>query len=137
MILARFLKGNIANESIRRMIHRHLAVQQVTSHPPCIQFGAIGKDLEDLSDLTSGGGSLRKAVLTEVSSGPMHLKPKHKQIHLTTSAIQQKRIDDLAAKKHKSEAHKAAMCLYNAERQKPDGLSVRQVQAIIKEKFEV
>ena len=56
---------------------------------------------------------------------------------LTASAVQQKRVDDLAAKKHKSEAHKAAVRLYNAERQKPDGLSVRQVQAVIKVNFEV
>ncbi len=53
MILARFSKGNIANESVHRMMIRCcLAAQQVTPHPPCIQFGASGKDSEDLSDLT-------------------------------------------------------------------------------------
>jgi hypothetical protein len=59
--------------------------------------------------------------------GPaQHPKPKRKQIRLTASAIQQRRVDNLAAKRHKSDAHK----------QKPDGMSIRMVYDAITAKYE-
>ncbi len=64
-------------------------------------------------------------------------KPKPKQIRLTASAIQQRHVNDLKAKRHKSNAHKAALRLYGAERQKPNGMLIWQVQAIIMGKFEM
>jgi hypothetical protein len=70
-------------------------------------------------------------------SEPTIPKPKRKQIRLTTSVIQQQRVDDLKAKRQKSEVHKAALCLYNSKKQKPDCLLIRQVQAAIKAKYEV
>ena len=67
--------------------------------------------------------------------GLMHPKPKRKQIWPTASAIQQSCINDLAAKRHKSGVHKAAVRLFNAEKQKPDGMSIRQVHDTIMAKY--
>jgi hypothetical protein len=56
---------------------------------------------------------------------PQFPKPKRKQP--TASAVQQRRIDDLKAKRHKSNEHKAAVRLYDIEKQKPNGMSIRKV----------
>ena len=70
------------------------------------------------------------------SSAPTNPKPKRKQIRPTASAVQQRHVDDLAAKKHKSDVHKAAIRLFDAEKKKPDGMSIRQVHDVITSKFE-
>jgi hypothetical protein len=135
MILAGFLKQDITNETICRMMHHRLEAKQTT--PPCrVQ---IGTNNSDLSDLTGKDNELAMTMttMTSASLGPTHPKPKREQIRSTASAIQQRRIDNLAAKRHKSDMHKAAVCLYKVEKQKPNGLSVRQVQAVITAKYEV
>jgi hypothetical protein len=71
-----------------------------------------------------------------VPSAPQFPKPKRKQIGPTASAVQQKRVNNLKAKRHKSNAHKAAVRLYNVEEQKPNGLFVRKVLSVILAKFE-
>jgi hypothetical protein len=61
-----------------------------------------------------------------------------KQIRLTASAVQQRRADDLKAKRHKSDVLKAVVrLLYDVEKQKPNGMSVRKVMSVILAKFEV
>ena len=70
-------------------------------------------------------------------SAPQFPKPKRKQIRSTASDVQQRHIDDLKAKRHKSDAHKAAVRLYDVEKQKPNGMSVRKVLSVILAKFEV
>ena len=86
-----------------------------------------GGDDDDPAALTTG---------TTKTTGPTHPKPKRKQIRPTASAIQQSCINDLAAKRHKSGVHKAAVRLFNAEKQKPDGMSIRQVHDTIMAKYE-
>ncbi len=63
--------------------------------------------------------------MTTTTTGPTHPKPMRKQIRATASTVQQGRINDLSAKRHKSNAHKVAVRLFNAEKQKPDGMSIR------------
>jgi len=70
------------------------------------------------------------------TTGPTHPKPKRKQIRPTASTVQQRRPNDQAAKRHKSDAHKAAVRLFNSEKQKPDGMSIRQVHEHVTAKFE-
>jgi hypothetical protein len=52
-------------------------------------------------------------------------------------AIRQWHVDDLKSKRHKSDAHKAAACLYDATRKKPNGMSIRQVQSTITSQYKV
>ena len=56
---------------------------------------------------------------------------------MTACGKQQQRVGDLKIKAHKSDAHKAALRLYHAEQQKPNGMSLRQVHAFILEKYGV
>jgi hypothetical protein len=87
--------------------------------------------------LTGGDNDLTaSATMTTMTTGPMHPKPMRKQIRATESAIQQRRIDDLSAKRHKSNVHKAAMRLFNIEKQKPDGMLIRLVYDAIMAKYE-
>ncbi len=65
------------------------------------------------------------------SLGSINPKPKRKQIRPTASTVQQRHVHNLAAKRHKSNAHNVAMHLYNAKKQKPNGMSIWQVQAAI------
>ncbi len=89
-----------------------------------------------LSNLTSKDNGLRMSTSRTTSSGPTNPKPKQKQTCPTTSAIQQRRIDDLKAKRHKSDVHLVAMRLYGSKRQKPDGMSIWQVVDVITSRFE-
>jgi hypothetical protein len=62
--------------------------------------------------------------------------PKQKKQQTTASTLEKKRVDDLKMKKHKTVAHKEAVCLYMQERAKPKGgMSLRQVQDQIKKIF--
>ncbi len=70
------------------------------------------------------------------TTGPSHPKPKRKQIRPTASTVQQRRANNLALKRHKSDAHKAAVRLFNSEKQKPNGMSIWQVHKHITAKFE-
>ena len=74
-------------------------------------------------------------VMTMTLPGPTYPKPKRKQVRPTASAIQQRCIHDLKAKRHKSNAHKAAVRLYIAEKQKPNGMSLWKVRAAITSKY--
>jgi len=38
------------------------------------------------------------------------------------------RVEDMKEKKHRSDMHKEAICLYVQEKAKPNGLTLRQVQ---------
>ena len=121
MILANFSKKDIANDSIRRTIQRRIEKQHPTNIIKCNESSPVSSDLSS----------------TVVSSAPTNPKPKRKQIRMTASAAQQKRVNDLETKRHKSDAHKAAVRLYDAEKQKPNGMSVRQVYAQISAQYEM
>jgi hypothetical protein len=122
MILANFSKKDIANDSIRRTIQRRIEKQHPTN---IINFNKSSSPVS--LDLSSS------VVLSE----PTNPQPKRKQIRMTASAAQQKRVNDQEAKRHKSDAHKAAVRLYDAEKQKPNGMSVRQVYAKISAQYEM
>ena len=108
MILAHFLKKDITNDSIHRAIQRRIEKQPPTNIIVCNESSSTSPVLSDVSS-------------SVISSVPTKPKPKRKQIRLTACAAQQKRVNDLEAKRHKSDAHKAAVRLYNAEKQKPNG----------------
>ena len=120
MILAGFPKKDIANETVRRMIRRRLEALEAKQRP--LMVVVVTNNDADLSTLTG-----EEDTTTTTTTGPaQHPKPKRKQIRLTASAIQQRRVDNLAAKRHKSDAHK----------QKPDGMSIRMVYDAITAKYE-
>ena len=89
--------------------------------PPTDGIVIIEDPSPSLSDLTSLTGE------SSAPSAPQFPKPKRKQITLTASAVRQRHIDDLKAKRHKSNEHKAAVRLYDIEKQKPNGMSIRKV----------
>ena len=85
--------------------------------------------LSDLSSFTDELSAL---------SAPQFPKPKRKQRRSTASAVQQRRVDDLKVKRHKSDAHKkVAVRLYDVEKQNPNGMSVRKFMSVILATFEV
>ena len=138
MILAGFPKKDIANETVRRMIRRRLKSLEAKQKPLLVVVGT-NNDAADLSTLTGEDDDpTASATTTTTTTEPaqQHPKPKRKQIRHTARAIQQSRVDNLAAKRHKSDAHKAAVRLFQAEKQKPDGMSIRMVYDAITAKYE-
>ena len=125
MILAGFSKKDAADEIMRNVIRRRYKQAQSNIN------NVVISDEPSLSDLTNDDVQSPSSA----SSGITKPLPKCKQIRLTARAKQQQRIDDIKIKEHKAEAHKAAMRLYHAEKQKPNGLSLRQVQAVIMENY--
>jgi hypothetical protein len=136
MILAGFPKKDIANETVRRMIRRRLEALEAKQKPLLVVV--VTNNDADLSTLTcEDDDPTASATTTTTTTGPVqHPKPKRKQIRHTARAIQQSRVDNLAAKRHKSDAHKAAVRLFQAEKQKPDGMSIRMVYDAITAKYE-
>ena len=129
MILAGFPKKDIANETVRRMIRRRLEALEAKQRP--LMVVVVTNNDADLSTLTG------EDTTTTTTTGPaQHPKPKRKQIRHTARSIQQSRVNNLAAKRHKSDAHKAAVHLFKAEKQKPDGMSIRMVYDAITAKYE-
>jgi hypothetical protein len=136
MILARFSKSDIADKIVRQQVRRRLSLMGVTDNN---QREVIFVDVDNapsLSDFTSNSDASLPTTSASSSSAPTNPKPKRKQIRPTASAVQQQCVDNLAAKKHKSDAHKAAIRLFDAEKKKPDGMSIRQVHDVITSKYE-
>jgi hypothetical protein len=138
MILAGFSKQDIANETIRRMIHRRFEAKQTT---PChdviirdIEVAANGSDISPLNG--DDEHTTTTLTMTTLTAAPTHPKPKRKQIRAMASAVQQRRIDDQALRRHKSDVHMAAVHLWDSERKKPDGMSICKVCDAIMEKYE-
>jgi len=138
MVLANFSKKDVANKTLRRVVHRAVKLLRDPAllglrAPQPIDGIVIIEDpspsLSDLSSLLTGESS--------APSAPQFPKPKRKQIRPTASTVQQRRVHDLKAKRHKSSAHKAAVRLYDVEKQKPNGMSVRKVLSAILAKFDV
>ena len=133
MILAGFSKSDIADEIVCQQVRRRLSLMGVT-----MEVNVVDVDnAPSLSDFTSSDNDASLPTTSaSSSSAPTNPKPKRKQIRPTASAVQQHRVDNLAAKKHKSDAHKAAIRLFDAKKKKPDGMSIRQVHDVITSKFE-
>jgi hypothetical protein len=125
IVLANFSKKDVANKTLRRAVHRAVkrrrdqALLGLCAPPPTAGIIIIKDPSPSLSDLSSLTGE------SSALPAPQFPKPKRKQP--TASAVQQRRIDDLKAKRHKSNEHKAAVRLYDIEKQKPNGMSIRKV----------
>jgi len=122
MILAGFSKNDVANEIVRQMVWRRYQQARINV--------VVINDAPSLSDFTNDNvqsttttSTTTTLTTTSESTTP---KPKCKQIRLTAKDKQQQRVDNLRVRKHKSDAHKAAVRLYNAEQQKPNGMSIRR-----------
>ncbi len=119
MLLAGFSKKDIANQTFRRMIHCRVQAKKATPHRilPALTIDTV--------DPVANGSVISPLTMSmkalSVATNP---KPKRKQVRPTSAAIQQIRIDNLAAKRHKSNAHKAAVRLFHTEKQKPKGMSI-------------
>jgi hypothetical protein len=137
MILAGLSKKDISDDSMCRMIRRRLEALGVKQrhHAPTVEVRMMTTNDSVISSLTDGDSNAPTASTTTETTGPTHPKPKRKQIWPTASAVQQRRVDNLAAKRHKSDTHKAAVRLFNTEKQKPDGMSIRQVYEAIMAKY--
>ena len=127
MILARFSQKDVADASLRRLITRRL---------PGGTKGSIDWDSSrmhsTLSPLTAEDSPAAASAGVSMSVDDRIQHPKRKQQRMTASAVQQKR------KKHKSDAHKEAVRLYDKERSKSDGgMSLRQVVAQVEKKYGV
>ena len=131
MILAGFSKSDSADEIVRQQVRRRLALMGgMNNNQREVVFVNVD-NTPSLSNFTSNNDALPPSTLTSASSAPTNPKPKRKQISSTASAVQQQRVNDLATKKHKSDAHKAATRLFDAEKKKPNGMSIRQVHNVI------
>ena len=124
MILARFFQKDMADDSLRWLIMW------------CLSGGAKGSIEWDSSQTSSTLSPLTADTDNEpaASAGVSmtvedHIQPpKHEQKRMTVSDVQQKQVGDLKHKKHKSDAHKKAVQLYDKERGKSnEGMSPRQV----------
>jgi len=106
MILARFSQKDVADASLRRLITRRL---------PGGTKGSIEWDSSrthsTLSPLTAEDSPAAASAGVSMSVDDRIQHPKRKQQRMTASAVQQKRVDDLKQKKHKSDAHKEAVRL--------------------------
>jgi hypothetical protein len=99
MILAGFSKSDSANKIVRQQVQRHL-VQKGSLHKNRMDVVVDIYDAPSLSDLTGDDDAASPPVTRTMASsysGPMNPKPKRKQIRPTASAIQQLRVDNLAA----------------------------------------
>jgi hypothetical protein len=140
MILAGFSKSDSASEVVQQQVRCRLELMGgPNKNRKEVAFVYLG-DPSSLSDMTgtpsSASSSSASSSSASSSSAPTNPKPKRKQIRSTSSSVQQRRVDNLAAKRHKSEAHKAAVRLFDAEKRKPDGMSIRQVHDFITSKYE-
>ena len=142
MILAGFSKKDTANETVHRMIRcclkAHKAKQMIpcrdAPNPNAKEVRIVTNNDADPSPLTGRDNDpMASATTTTMTTGPTH--PKRK-IFPTVSTIQQRRANNLAVKRHKSNAHKAAVRLFKAEKQKHDGMSLRLVYDAITAKHE-
>jgi hypothetical protein len=131
MILAGFSNSDSANKIVRQQVRRRLALMGGARNNKREVVFVNVDNTSSLSDFTSDNDASPRTTSASSSSTPTNPKPKRKQIRPTASAVQQRRVSNHAAKKHKSDAHKAAICLFDAEKKKPDGMSIRQVHDVI------
>jgi hypothetical protein len=102
MVLAKFLKKDVANETVHRAVHR--AVRQRRDRDRAL-LGVLAPPTDSIliTDDPSLSDMTPLTLTTAAPSAPQSPKPKCKQIRPTASAIQQRRVDDLKVKRHKGE----------------------------------
>ena len=88
MILAGFPKKDISNNSVHRMIYRHLealGVKQRRHLAPTVEVQMMTTNDSVISPLTGGDSDTPTASTTTETAGPTHPKPKRKQSSLGTN----------------------------------------------------
>jgi hypothetical protein len=126
MILAEFTPSEVNSKSKQRKVARALPGKSKGRMKEILPLSSVlvnsVSDTSALSDLTGGtNGNLSP-------SPPRKLKKQR----LNSQQLQDKREADLYNKSRQSKAHKAATLLYDQERGKENGLSVRAVESEIK-----
>ena len=110
MVLANFSKKDVANKTLRRAVHRVVKLRRdrallgLRAPPPTDGIIIIEDPSPSLSDLSSSLTGESSAP-----SAPQFPKPKRKQIRPTASTVQQRHVNNLTAKRQKSNTHKAAV----------------------------
>jgi hypothetical protein len=96
MILAGFSKSDIVDKIVRQQVQCRLALMGITDNN---QREVIVVDVDNapsLSNFTSDNDALLPTMSASSSSALTKTKPKRKQIRPTASAVQQRRVDNLA-----------------------------------------
>jgi hypothetical protein len=129
MILAKFTESEANSKSKQRKVCRALPGKSKGRMKEILPLSSVDLNagVSELSDLTTG-----TIINGNLSPSPPR---KLKKQRLNSQQVQYKREADLYKKSRQSKAHKAATLLYDQERGKENGLSVRAVESEIKKKF--
>ncbi len=103
MILARFSQKDVVDESLRRLITQRLPGG--TKQSIVWDSSQTSSTFSPLTNEDEPTASARVSMSIQSRIEP----PKRKQQRMTASGVQDKRVDDLKQKKHKSKAHKDAV----------------------------
>ena len=127
MDFLQFSKKEINDVNVCHIVARQLfrAMQAVA---PTLTVHIEAETSIYLSLLSSDNGSARAATTAAIPVAAVIPPPKRKIQRMTTCVLVKKRVEDMKQKKHRSDAHKEALCLYVQEKIEPNGLSLRQVQ---------
>ena len=134
MNYAQFSKNEINDVNVCCVMSRRLFSAKEAAGPP----KNICHDAEASFDVSSMSEEADIAATNATTSIPIaHIIPPPKRIkqRMTACTLEKKCVTDRKQKKHRSDALKEAVHLYVQEKAKPDGLSLRQVQAKIKKKY--
>jgi hypothetical protein len=134
MNYALFSKNEINDVNVRRVVSRWLFRAKEAAGPP----KNVCHDAEASFIVSSLSEEADVVATNAMTSIPIeHIIPPPKRIkqRMTACALEKKRVEDRKQKKHRSDTLKEAVSLYVQEKAKPDGLSLRQVQAKMKKKY--
>ena len=143
MKLAGFSEEDCSNPSLHALVRRRLpgrgkrAYQKTlpalsTPSPPAAKEPPIAGDIV----VAAGEGSEGSPLTNPTFDPPVPAPPKKMRLTLTTKQKQDVCAAQLKKKEVYKAAHKAATVLYALERSKEGGgMTVRQVEAIVKKKF--
>ena len=131
MLAAEFPASEASTKSMQRKVARSLPGKSKggmktnnLQRPPPVSSVHLDNTVSELSDLTN-------VLSTNGNFSPSPPRKMKKQ-RLNSQQAQDKRESDLYMKSRRSKAHKAATLLYDKERNKENGLSVREVERVIK-----
>ena len=135
MKLAGFSDSDIKNRSIHRLLYRRLEGNSKRGNPVLEVFLQTPQPAStDVSPLTNHD-TASSATTSTTNGASLPRQPKIRR--LNSRQKQDQRVEELSKKLLFKEAHKAATKLYDEERKKEGGMSVRQVSQKIKSEFGV
>ena len=127
MDYAQFLKKEINDVNLHCIVSRRLFRAREATAPPKNIILRTDTLLEVLS-LSMDADIAGMNVMTCIPIADIIPPPRHNKQRMTMCTLENKRIEDMKQKNHKSDAHKEARHLYMQEKAKLDGLSLWQVQ---------